>query len=328
MSLSPTADVQQLVAAGRFAEAVDRLKTAAAKGDPDALFTLGGWRISGQVIARDTAAGRELMGKAANAGHPTASLFYAHFLANGTGGPADWRRALQVLDHIADQPAVAAQLAMIRRMAVDPLGEPLDLPPLETLSEHPAVFTTAAFVTDEECDYLIRASEPRLQPSVVTDRATGRMIPHPDRKSDGAFFGVGHEDLVVNAINRRIAAISETRLEQAEPLQILRYGPGGEFRTHFDFVKEGGNQRVLTALIYLTDDYEGGETRFVRTCLDFRGRKGDLLLFRNVTAEGRQDEQSEHAGLPVWSGTKIVASRWIWREPYTVEPPRPFVPGV
>lgn len=327
MSLSPTAEVQQLVAAGRFAEAADRLKSSAADGDRDALFMLGGWRISGQVIARDTAAARELMGKAAEAGHPTASLFYAHFLANGTGGGSDWRRARQVLATIADQPTVAAQLAMLGRMAVDDNGEPTQLPKLETLSESPAVFTVSNFATAEECEYLIRSSEPRLQPSVVTDRATGRSIPHPDRKSDGAFFGVGHEDLVVNAINRRIGAISRTRTEQAEPLQILRYGPGGEFRTHFDFLNAGGNQRILTALIYLTEDYEGGETRFVRAGLDFRGRKGDLLLFRNVGEDGRQDELSEHAGLPVKSGTKIVASRWIWREPFIVEPPRPMVPG-
>jgi prolyl 4-hydroxylase len=327
MSLRPTAEVQQLVAAGRFAEAADRLKTAAAEGDPEALFMLGGWRISGQVVARDKAAARKLMGKASDAGHPTASLFYAHFLANGTGGSSDWRKARQVLGTIADQPAVAAQLAMLERMAVDEDGEPLSLPPLQTLSDRPRVFSACSFATSEECDYLIRSSEPRLQPSVVTDRATGRMIPHPDRKSDGAFFGVGYEDLVVNAINRRIAAISETKPEHAEPLQILRYGPGGEFRTHFDFVRDGGNQRILTALIYLTNDYEGGETRFVRTGLDFRGRKGDLLLFRNVTEDGRQDELSEHAGLPVKSGTKIVASRWIWRKPFSVEPPLPFVPG-
>jgi prolyl 4-hydroxylase len=267
------------------------------------------------------------MTQASHAGHPAATLLHRHFLANGTGGPSDWRKARQVLSKIADQPAVAAQLAMLERMAVDEEGEPLSPPQLQALSEQPAVFRASNFVTYEECDYLIHSSQPRLQPSVVTDRATGRMVPHPDRKSDGAFFGVGNEDLVVNAINRRIAAVSETRPEQAEPLQILRYGPGGEFRTHFDFVREGGNQRILTALIYLTEDYEGGETRFVRTGLEFRGRKGDLLLFRNVTGDGRPDELSEHAGLPVKSGIKIVASRWIWREPFTVEAPRPFVPG-
>ena len=323
-----TDEVQQLVSAGRFAEAVDRLNTAAESCDRDALFMLGGWRISGQVIDRDTVAARQLMGRAAEAGHPTATQFYSYFLANGTGGPAEWARSREVLERISDQPAIAEQLTLLDRMAVGEDGEPSRLPELIELSREPAIFKSANFLTDEECDYLVRSSGPRLQPSLVIDRATGRAMPHPDRKSDSTFFGVGHEDLVVNAINRRNAAISGTTPKQAEPLQILRYGPGGEFRTHFDFVKEGGNQRIMTAITYLTDDYQGGETRFLRIGLDFRGRRGELLLFRNVTEDGRQDQLSEHSGLPVRSGTKIVASRWIWREPYSVEPPRPFVPGI
>ena len=328
MPSSATVQVRQLVSDGRFAEAVDRLTTAASAGDPDALFMLGGWRISGQVIARDMSAARKLMGQAAAAGHPEAIFFFATFLANGTGGLADWKAAREMLQQVVDRPGVSDQLAMLEHVPADENGEPTSLPELRRLSDHPSVCSAEAFLSDEECDYLVRSSESRLQPSLVIDRATGRAIPHPDRKSDGAFFGVGHEDLVVNAINRRIAAISGTRPQQAEPLQILSYGVGGEFRPHFDFVKEGGNQRIMTAIAYLTDDYEGGETRFLRTGLDFRGRKGDLLLFRNVTEDGRQDPLSEHAGLPVRGGTKIVASRWIWREPYSVAPPQPFVPGI
>ncbi len=325
---SSTAGVQELVSAGRFAEAVDRLVAIAETDDRDALFMLAGWRISGQIIARDTRAGRGLMAKAAKAGHPSAALFYAHFLANGTGGPSDWAKARAALEAIKDQPAVATQLAMLQAMAIDGQGQPTFLLELEPLSREPTVFKVPAFLTDKECDYLVRSAQPRLQPSLVIDRATGQTLPHPDRKSDSTFFGVGHEDLVVNAINKRIAAISGTGTEQAEPLQILRYGPGGEFRTHFDFVKEGANQRILTAIAYLTDDYEGGETRFPRVGLDFRGHKGDLLLFRNVAEDGRQDPMSEHAGLPVRSGVKVVASRWIWRNPYVVEPPKPLVAGI
>jgi len=328
-SASPVLQVQQLVSAGRFAEAANTLSAAAEQGDTEAIFTLAGWRISGQVIARDTTAARELMGAAAQAGHPMASLYHSYFLANGTGGPADWNQGRVAIEKIATtQPAVAEQLDMLARMAVDENGEPTLVAELRAISRSPAVFSANAFLTDEECDYLVRSAEPRLQPSVVIERATGRSLPHPDRRSDGTFFGVGHEDLVVNAINRRIAVVSGTRPEQAEPLQILRYGPGGEFRPHYDSVKEGGNQRILTAIIYLTDDYEGGETRFMQTGLDFRGRKGDLLILHNVTADGRPDPSSEHAGLSVRAGTKIIASRWIWREPYGVPPPRPIVSGI
>ena len=121
-------------------------------------------------------------------------------------------------------------------------------------------------------------AEPGLRPTTVIERATGREVYHPVRRSNSMHFGVSNEDLVVSAINRRIAAASGTRTEQGEPLQLLRYGPGGEFKPHHDAEKEGGNQRILTALVYLSDDYEGGETQFTRADYSFRGRKGDISI--------------------------------------------------
>jgi prolyl 4-hydroxylase len=322
-----TAEVEQLVAAGRFPEAVDRLHVAAAKGEVDALYKLATWRVSGHIIRRDTAAARELMRRAAEAGHAEAALIHAHFLANGTGGPADWRRARAILERLAQNPSAAEQLQMLERMAVDADGNPTSELGVETLSEQPAVFSRRGFFTAEECAYVVRKAEPRLKPSMVTHRETGRLIAHPVRKSDGTFFGVATEDLVISALNRRIATVCGTDADQGEPLQILRYPPGGEFRPHHDFVANEHNQRILTALVYLSDGYEGGETEFIRTGLRFRGRTGDLLFFRNVTPEGEPDNSAEHAGLPVCSGVKLVASRWIWRASPSFESPVPAVAG-
>jgi prolyl 4-hydroxylase len=42
-----------------------------------------------------------------------------------------------------------------------------------------------------------------------------------------------------------------------------------------------------------------------------RGRKGDALVFVSALPNGDLDPLSEHAGLPVTSGTKYLASRWI-----------------
>lgn len=322
-----TAEVQQLVAAGRYPDAVVRLHEAAAKGDGDALYKLATWRVSGHIIRRDTAAARELMGRAAAAGHAEAALIHAHFLANGTGGPAEWRRARSILEGLSQNPSAAEQLKMLERMAVDQDGDPTSTVEVETLSDRPAVFASRKFFTSNECEYVARKAEPRLQPSMVTHRETGKLVAHPVRKSDGTFFGVATEDLVISALNRRIAAACGTNADQGEPLQILRYPPGGEFRPHHDFVANKDNQRILTALVYLSDGYEGGETSFIRAGLSFRGVRGDLLFFRNVTARGEPDESAEHAGLPVRAGVKLVASRWIWGAPPNFEPPVPAVSG-
>ena len=322
-----TAEVQQLVAAGRYPEAVDRLHAAAEKGESEALYKLATWRVSGHIIRRDTAAARELMGRAADAGNAEAALIHAHFLANGTGGSANWRRARAILESLVPNPSAVEQLLMLEQMAVDGDGDPTFEFNVEILCERPAVFASRGFFTAEECAYIARKAEPRLQPSMVTHRETGKLIAHPVRRSDGTFFGVATEDLVISALNRRIAAACGTNADQGEPLQILRYPPGGEFRPHHDFVANKDNQRILTALVYLSESYEGGETEFVRTGLSFKGSSGDLLFFRNVTPDGNPDESAEHAGLPVRAGVKLVASRWIWRAPPSFEAPVPAVPS-
>jgi prolyl 4-hydroxylase len=77
----------------------------------------------------------------------------------------------------------------------------------------------------------------------------------------------------------------------------------------------GDNQRVLTMLVYLNVGYGGGETRFTHAGLTFAGKLGDGLLFRNAQPGGAPDPGTEHAGLPVLSGEKFLASRWIRERP-------------
>ena len=44
-------------------------------------------------------------------------------------------------------------------------------------------------------------------------------------------------------------------------------------------------------------------------------RGGDALLFFNTLADGRADPATRHAGLPVRSGAKWLATRWIRARP-------------
>jgi prolyl 4-hydroxylase len=208
---------------------------------------------------------------------------------------------------------------------LDPKGFPRRPPPVRPLSTAPRVAACEGFMTKIECAYLRESAEPALEPSMVIDPTTGALVPHPVRSSDAATFGVFAEDLVVNALNRRMAAVSGTRFDQGEPLQLLRYRPGGEYKPHMDALPAEPNQRVLTVLIYLSDDYQGGETRFPHTGLSYRGRTGDALLFRNAGADGRPDPLSLHAGLPVTRGIKYLASRWIRAGKFTYPPPKPIL---
>lgn len=98
-----------------------------------------------------------------------------------------------------------------------------------------------------------------------------------------------------------------------------RYRPGEQYRMHFDAIPGFSNQRILTMIVWLNDDFEGGETQFPKAGLSLRHSAGDAILFRNVDADGRRDPDAAHAGLPVTRGEKVIASRWIRERPF--EPP-------
>lgn len=315
---------QALLAAGRADEAFQLLSDARTESDPDALFELANWRLSGDVIRRDLAAARELYRRAAEAGHRDAAEIHTAFVANGTGGPADWQQALRLLRHY-DFPGAAVQRALIEKMQLSPSGEPPQRPAGSRLSERPDISTFPGLFSPAECDFLIGEAEPWLQPSVVIDPRTGLQLRNPVRTSDSMSFGVYLEGPAVHALNRRMAAATGTDAAQGESLQVLRYRPGQEYKPHLDAVAGEANQRILTLLVYLNHGYAGGETAFLRTGLSFKGRKGDALLFRNALADGRADELTQHAGLPVSAGEKLIASRWIRARSFVFPPPRPLL---
>lgn len=319
-----TQRVERLCADRRIDDAAKLLVGKAETGDADALFTLALWRVFGNFIRRDLVAARRYMEASARAGRSDAAYFHALFLANGTGGPPDWAKARARIEQLGSSHSLsAAQSSLLAAMDLDALGNPRQDREGYRLSDSPDIVACEHFLSESECDYLKSRSEDRLKPSMVVDPSTGGFIPHPIRRSEGATFGVFDEDLAVNAINRRIASFSATAVEQGEALQILRYPPGGEYRPHMDALPATDNQRILTMIVYLNDRYEGGETHFLATDLPFKGRKGDALLFRNVTPSGSPDPTARHAGLPVRSGTKLIASRWIRQKPFQFPPPVP-----
>ena len=318
--------VQALLDARRVAEAARLLASAGRSGNVTAMVDLAQWSIAGNIIPRDLGAARDLLGQAGAAGHEAAALLHAAFLASETGGTPDWPGAVAALKRLAPRSQQArAQIELIERMALDEAGFPAAPIEPERLSERPRVALARGFATPDECGYLMAVGGPYLQPSMVVDPASGRMVPHPIRTSDGAVFGVHIEDLVVSAINRRIAHVTATKYRQGEPLQLLRYGIGGEYRAHMDALPSEANQRVMTAILYLNDGYQGGETQFLRTGLSVAAKAGDLLIFENVTADGRADPMALHAGAPVTQGMKMIATRWIRKDDFTYPPPRPFL---
>ena len=306
----------ELFRLGRAKEAMDLLGPAARGGDAGALELLAELALAGEIVERDLPLSRNLYARAAQAGSASAAATYRAFVANGTGGLRDWPLALRLLDEAAPRdPDAARELAVIKSMPLNSDGEPMGQLASDQVSSSPDVRLFPKLFTPEECDFLVERSQPLLRPSVVVDSQTGEQLSNPVRTSDSVAFPLMAESPAIHALCRRLAAASSTDVEHGEPIQVLRYASGQEYRPHFDAIEGEPNQRVLTFLVYLNDDFEGGETEFLATGLKIKGAKGDGLLFRNADAFGAPDPASRHAGLPVVTGEKYLASRWIRRRP-------------
>ncbi len=300
-----------LSVAGRNPEAVLIINQLAGRGDADALAMLAEMKWRGGIIPQDLPAARELFGQAGNAGHGVSAAKHTNLLASGIAGPRDWPLALKRLERESHKSLTRKQVGdIIKMMKLDDNGDAVALPEGQRLSETPEVLHYPRLFSRAECDFLRRVAEPLYEPSSVYD-SSGTLVRDLLRTSHGATLHWLIEDPAVHALNRRLAKISGTAPEQGEAIQILKYQRGEEYRPHLDFVRASENQRNLTALVYLNDEYVGGETWFVQTDLKIKGKRGDAILFRNTLPDRQPDKMSEHASLPVISGVKYLASRWI-----------------
>lgn len=304
-------DALALADSGRAAEAAEIARALADRGDGAAFALLGHMHWRGDGVARDPVAARELFRRGGELGNRSAAAAYTNLLASGIAGPRSWEEALRRLTREASaDPRRRAVLELLDAMALDPAGDPAELPPGEQVHEAADLRRSPGLLSRAERHWLVAVAKRSFRPSLVRNDA-GEVRPDPVRTSDGAVLHWLIEDPAIHAINRRLAAVTGTPVENGEPLLILRYGPGQEYRRHFDYNPADANHRVMTALVYLNDGFTGGETEFGRSGAIVKPRAGDAVTFRNARDDGSLDPLSEHAGLPVVTGTKLLATRWI-----------------
>jgi prolyl 4-hydroxylase len=118
-----------------------------------------------------------------------------------------------------------------------------------------------------------------------------------------------------------ISSMINIPIENMEGTHVVKYQIGGEYKGHHDFFHPGegyyeneikrGGQRTKTALVYLNDDFTGGETEFPNISRMIKPLKGKLVIWDNMNDAGQLNYDSFHAGLPVISGVKYIAVIWI-----------------
>jgi len=117
-------------------------------------------------------------------------------------------------------------------------------------------------------------------------------------------------DLIERGYQQAVAGSGHT-LAWFEYPSILRYGPGGFYRQHADScVYEKADDtwykiqdRDLSLLLYLNEDFEGGGLTFINFNYHFRPKVGDLLVFPS-------DNRYEHQAEKVESGLRYCIASW------------------
>ena len=294
----------------RDREAAAAMLALAKEGDADALLKAAELHMRGMVGPVDLEAAYKLTGQAAAKGLGEAKRAQAYLTAAGVGTKADHARARAMLDKLAkDDRFVAVQLAFLDHVKC---AERVAGAPRQLVSADPHIEVVQGLFSPEECRYIQLLADPWMEPAMIyaTD-GSGMRDPHRD--SDNMAVTPMAEDLIVQAVNRCIAKASGTQYGWGEPLHVLRYRPGQQYRPHHDAHALGPpeKRRIATALLYLNDAYEGGETHFPEIGVAVRGATGDLLIFHNLTADKLPDPRMTHAGLPITRGEKWLATRWI-----------------
>jgi prolyl 4-hydroxylase len=315
---------------------LENLLQRARGGDARALLHLGRRLLFGAGVTSNPGQGYACIVQAAESGDAEAAAQLAVFAAWGVTRAQDWAAALDMLQQAAQRGWVSAQ-RQLQLLARSPgtdwaaLRQQVDLrawtttPPSRTLSVAPSIRALDGFATRDECAWLIELARGSLRRAQIYRKDAAGYTEADSRTNSEADFVLGNADLVLRLVLERVANAAGFAHTHFEVAKLLHYEPGQQFAPHCDFQEPATpalaqevarrGQRVATVLVYLNDDYEGGETDFPRVSLRHRARQGDALIFSNVKPDGALDYDTLHAGLPPTRGVKWVLSQWIRGRP-------------
>ena len=176
------------------------------------------------------------------------------------------------------------------------------------------IWTVSDFMGADECSSLLEMIDRTCQPSEVFDHGYAEVW----RTSHSG--NVDRANPFVHMLESRIDELLGLPHDFGETMQGQRYLVGQEFKYHLDLfwtkadywkkeAKQGG-QRSITAMVFLNDVDEGGDTAFTELGISVAPERGKLLIWNNQTPQGQPNEKTMHAGTPVIQGKKYIITKW------------------
>ena len=169
-----------------------------------------------------------------------------------------------------------------------------------------------------ECDRLIQYgnTHPMEKSRVYSKDGDSNHNISDDRKSE-TIWVKDSDHFCAQTMANSAHILTGFPITHQEDLQIVKYQKGGKFEPHFDPRKgTPAESRIATLLVYLNDDFVGGETTFVELDLKIKPKKGKGILFVNLDKQHDNILQSKHCGEVVETGNKWICTKWIHYKPY------------
>ncbi len=179
------------------------------------------------------------------------------------------------------------------------------------------------FLTDKEVRTLRWKAFLRYVPSKTAEDSGYKPSRTKSRTSSSARLHDTESKQLI-AIREKIALLVGCSVAQLEPLLVVRYKPGQEYKTHHDaFSTIGartpteqarGGQRIATVLVYLNslDSQDtGGQTEFPLLGLSFKPTRGTAVVRRNTGEAGDIVPELVHRAVAPSKSTKYVLTCFI-----------------
>ena len=194
---------------------------------------------------------------------------------------------------------------------------------VEIIHHDPKIYTIQKAITPEECEHFKKLTSNFMERSTVSALGKKQKKGDLDNRRTSSNCWVRHEhDKITHRVGSRISELIQMPLDHAEDFQVLHYEDAQEYQPHLDtfdptldttgqYLGNGG-QRIVTALAYLNDVEEGGETNFPNIDKKVFPETGKIVVFHNCIEDtNKPHPDSLHGACPVLKGEKWAFNLWF-----------------
>lgn len=179
----------------------------------------------------------------------------------------------------------------------------------EQISQQPRIYVAEDFVSAAEIDHVLMGyGTPGSGAAAAIDWGNGIAGVSGELPLDA-------DPLLAGIAGRIDELLGFTNTLGTGTFRFRRYAIGDYHPAHVDCYTVAGHSLVATALIYLTDALDGGETVFPAAEggeIAIGARRGRMALWFNYAPDGEIDQRSRHRSEELRRGDKATIAYFVY----------------